>query len=404
MARMVKVLTAFGLTLACSATYSPADGLKELNVVEQALHQMETAKMSPDQKKLSMKAVSNVEATVAALKSDTKMTKEQRMAKVKDAIQELQGVQSQWELCAAEAAMEKVEKLPSLSQKQREAVKKVVVDVESTVSAIEAGKLTGAAQHEKVGAAIKELTSLQRDWLNATTVSRVEELEHEMASKKAQLKKAEVELKLMKLQKELAEKKLLLKKLTAQKDQAASLEKDRKEDAAEQAMVAKLLATAKALAGRKAAEKKEAAASSAKAAPAADAKKALPVGANSPIAGILTDLKARAQKLSDGIARMDAEEKKKEAQIEETIKAAAAGPAAGQTAATKKGQAMLKMLEKQAHRKYLKARAAKEGERKELEEGVHSVETGDVAALTKLLGKMQRETKSAEAHAKSFLY
>merc|ERR1719277_480391 len=240
---------------------------------------------------MSLKAVSDVEATVTQLKGNTNMTKAQRMQSVQNAIQELQGLQSQWQLSAAVTAMEKLENLPHLSAKQREAAKKIVGDVEGTVSAIESGKLTGAAQHEKVGAAIKELTDLQRDWLNATTTSRVEELEREMAAKKMMLKKTEMELKLTKMQKELAEKKLLLKKLTAQKDQAADLEKARKEDAADQAMVAKLLATAKALAGKKAAEKQGQAAP----AKAVDAKV---VDKQSPLAGILVDLKARAKKVS----------------------------------------------------------------------------------------------------------
>merc|ERR1719277_1529468 len=161
---------------------------------------------------MSLKAVSDVEATVTQLKGDTKMTKEQRMQKVQNAIQELQGLQSQWQLSAAVTAMEKLENLPHLSAKQRETAKKVVGDVEATVSAIESGKLTGAVQHEKVGAAIKELTDLQRDWLNATTTSRVEELEREMAAKKEMLKKTEMELKLTKMQQELAEKKMMLKK------------------------------------------------------------------------------------------------------------------------------------------------------------------------------------------------
>merc|ERR1719221_2591866 len=338
---------------------------------------------------MSLKAVSDVEATVTQLKGNSTMTKAQRMHNVQNAIQELQGLQSQWQLSAAVTAMEKLEKLPHLSAKQRETAKKVVGDVEATVSAIESGKLTGAAQHEKVGAAIKELTDLQRDWLNATTASRVEELEREMAAKKKMLKKTEMELKVMKLQEELAEKKLLLKKLTAQKDQSADLEKAHKEDAADQAMVAKLLATAKALAGKKAAEKQG------QAAPA-QAVAAKVAGEKSPLAGILADLKARAKKVSDKIDRMDAEQKKKEAELDEMIKAQSKAPAAGQTAATKKGAAMMKMLVKQAHRKYLKARAAKESERKDLEEGVHSVETGDVAALTKLVGKMKQETNSAK--------
>lgn len=393
MAHVVQVLVACGLTVA--GAYSPADGLRELNAVEQALHQIESAKLTPEQKRVSLKAVHDVEATVAQLKSNTTMGKTQRMQKVRAAIKEMEGLQSQWQLSAVATTLEKLEKLPRLSVKQRDAAKKVVQDVEATVAAIESGKLTGAAQHEKVGIAVKELTALQQDWLNATMALG----ERELAMKKEMLKKAEMELKLVKLEKELGEKKLMLKKLTAQKDQASDLEKERKEDAAEQTMVAKLLATAKALAGRKPAQKHTQAVN-AKTAPAVPKFNAT----NSPLADILTDLKAREKNASDGIARLDAEEKKKEARFDEMIKANAKVPAAGQTAATKKSAAMMKMLVKQAHREYLKMRAAKVLVRKNLEDGVHSVETGDVAGLTKLMGKMQRETKSADAHSKNFLY
>merc|ERR1719346_65464 len=134
---------------------------------------------------MSLKAVSDVEATVTQLKSDTKLSKAQRMQKVRSAIQELQGLQSQWQLSAAETALEKLEKLPHLSAKQRDAAKKVVADVEATVVAIESGKLTSAAQHEKVGATIKELTHLQSDWLNTTAAS----YERELDAKKQMLKK-----------------------------------------------------------------------------------------------------------------------------------------------------------------------------------------------------------------------
>merc|ERR1740139_2125440 len=54
---------------------------------------------------MSMKAVSDVEATVTQLKSDTNMTKAQRMQKVQNPIQDLQGLQSQWQLSAAVIAM-----------------------------------------------------------------------------------------------------------------------------------------------------------------------------------------------------------------------------------------------------------------------------------------------------------
>merc|ERR1740129_1046262 len=61
---------------------------------------------------MSLKAVSDVEATVTQLKGNTTMTKAQRMQKVQETIQELQGLQSQWQLSAVVTDMEKLENLP----------------------------------------------------------------------------------------------------------------------------------------------------------------------------------------------------------------------------------------------------------------------------------------------------
>ena len=141
--------------------------------------------------------------------------------------------------------MKQVTELPHLSSEQRAAAKKVVADVDATVEELEAGKLIGAARKKRASFSIVEPTDLQRDWLNTTTASRVEALQREIDAKKALLKKSEVELKMIKLEQ------LLLKKLVAEKDQAKELEKQRKEDSAQEAMVSKLLAAAKALAAKK---------------------------------------------------------------------------------------------------------------------------------------------------------
>merc|ERR1740129_1864817 len=118
------------------------------------------------------------------------LTKAQKMEKARGSIQELQGLQSQWELAAVETSLKKLSDL-HLNPEQRAAAKKVVAEVDATVEAVETGKLTGAARNKQVGLAIKELQGLQRDWLNVTTASRVETLEKAIAAKKAQLKKAE---------------------------------------------------------------------------------------------------------------------------------------------------------------------------------------------------------------------
>ena len=74
------------------------------------------------------------------------------------------------------------------------------------------------------------------------------------------------------------------------------------------------------------------------------------------------------------------------------------------TDAMRKGEVMLNSLLKEEHRKYLKARAPKETEQKELVDGIHSIQKGDVTALAHLMAKMEVESKSLQAKTKGFLY
>jgi len=366
--------------------------MNELDVVEQALHNVEVVSLTPEQKKASKHVVDDVERIVLQLHSDKAMTKAEKMVKAKAAIEELQGLQSQWELAAVETSLKQVTELPHLSPEQRAAAKKVVADVDATIEEVEAGKLTGADRNKKVSFAIKELQNLQRDWLNTTTASRVEALEQEIAAKKAMLKKSEVELKMARLEKELATKKLLLKKLIADKDQAKELEKQRKEDGAQAAMVSKLLATAKALA----ASRKNA---------AAPQKKAVGTAAVPGLSALVAQLQAQEQKVSTAIEHMDAEEKVREATLSASARAGEEAPVKNATTdAMRKGEQMLKHLMKEEHRKYLKARALKETERQELVDGIQSIQKGDAIALTHLMAKMEKESKTLQAKTKGFLY
>jgi len=392
------------LALGCFATgslaeWKPADAVNDLDAVELALHKVETAQFSAGQKKSATHAVAEVEKIVEQIKTDKKMTKSQKKEKVKAAIQELQNLQSQWELNSVEGALKNIVGLPNLSPKQRAAATTVVTDVDSIVEQVTAGKLTGDARNKKVALAIQELQGLQRDWLNTTTAARVEELKAELAAKQALLKKDDAELKLAKLSKELAEKKMLLKKLVAQKNAAESSVKERKEDSAEQAMVAKLLATAKSLAARK--PQKETKSTSK--AVAGSAKVSTPADVPA-VAAILSDLEGREHNLSASIARMDAEENKREADMNKAIEAGQNAPTSGKTDATVRSQKMMKMLLKQEHRKYLKARGVREAQRQELDDGVQSIKKGDVAALSNLMAKMQGESKSMQSKTKNFLY
>jgi len=380
--------------LGSHAVWKPAAAaMSALDAVEVALHSVEVASMTPEQKKVSKHVVDDVEKIVAQLHSDKAMTKAQKMGKAKAAIEELQGLQSQWELAAVETALKRVTELPHLSQEQRAAAKKVVADVDATVEEVEAGKLIGAARNKRVGFAIKELQDLQKDWLHTTTASKVEALEQEIAAKKALLKKSEVELKMFKLEKELATKKLLLKKLVAEKGQAQDLEKERKEDSAQEAMVSKLLGVAKALA---AAKKPHAAASQQK----------VPLTAAVPgLSALVAQLQAQEQKAAAAIKHMDAEEKVREATLSRSARAGEEAPMKNATSdAMQKGEIMLKQLVKEEHRKFLKARALKEAQRQELADGVQSIQKGDTTALAHLMVKMEKESKSLQAKTKGFLY
>jgi len=380
------------LVVQSQAVWKPADAVVDLNIVEQALHKVETAALTPEQKKMTTHVVNDVEQVVLQLNTDKKLTKAQKAQKAKAAIEELKGLQSQWELAAVEGSLKKLTELAHLSTDQRAAAKKVVADVDATVEEVEAGKLTGAARNKRVSLAIKELQDLQQDWLNISTVSKVQALQHEIDAKKALLKKDQMELTMVNLEKELAEKKLLLKKIVAEKDQAQELEKQRNEDSAQEAIVSKLLATAKALAASRKPHTAEA---------REKVQKATGSAADPKLSALVAQLQAQERNVSASIDRLDAEQKTREAMLSKSVHAPAKDVA---TDAMKKAEKMMTRLLKEEHRKYLKARALKEAEHQELVDGINSIQKGDAAALSRLMVKMEKESKSLQAKTKGFLY
>jgi len=375
------------------AVWKPADAVVDLNIVEQALHKVEVAKLTPEQKKMSTRVVSDVEHVVLQLNTDKKLTKAQKMVKAKAAIEELKGLQAQWELAEVEGSLKKITELSHLSTEQRAAAKKVVADVDATVEEVEAGKLTGEARNKQVKLAIKELQDLQHEWLKSATASKVQALQHEIDAKKALLKKDQMELKMVNLEKELAEKKLLLKKLVAEKDQAQDLEKQHKEDNAQEAMVSKLLGMAKALAASRKPHES--------APKQAGQKKTGDFAADPTLSALVVQLQAQERNVSASIDRLDAEQKTREAMLAKSVQHPAKDVA---TDAMKKAEKMMTRLLKEEHRKYLKARAVKEAQRQELIDGIHSIQKGDATALGHLMVKMEKESKSLQAKTKGFLY
>merc|ERR1712129_262023 len=109
---------------------------------------------------------------------------------------------------------------------------------------------------------------------------------------------------------------------------------------------------------------------------------------------------------SSSIESMDREAKTREAKLSLAVEAAAKMPEQIATKAMLQSQKMMKKLLKDEHRKSLKARALKESQRVELEQGIRSVEKGDSVALTRLMQKMEAESKSKslQAKTKGFLY
>jgi len=276
---------------------------------------------------------------------------------------------------------------PHLSKEMMGKAKKVSADVEKTVAyleTVEGKKLSEEARGAKVTAAIKELQGLQ-DEFEAAAVSSKADLLKKLKAKQEELVKDQKMLKVMNLEKALAEKKLALQKLIDMKrnEKSAQAQKEaEKQAAAQQEMVANVLNVAKTL--------KEVKPSAAK---PADAEK---------LKGALKFLEGRVHTVSDSVAKLDAEEKKREDEMKATINQKMPVKDANDPLA--KSQGILKILMKKEHRNYEKARAGLENELTELNQAVTSINKGDAAGLTKVMTHMQGQMKSLQAKSKKFLY
>lgn len=285
----------------------------------------------------------------------------------------------------------------------------VAADVKKDIAAVSIGRnMTKTERREKVGAAIKELAEFQAEMeketdemmkaqkegdlksrmvklgnkldpkVEAKYEEKKEALEKELKEKQAELAKDEKEIQLFKLKKELAEKQLELNNLEMQKAQDASSKKKDAEDAKlQKEMVNNLASITNGL--------------------KADAK--LPPQINA----ILVDLRKRSDSLKSGLAKLDASQKKSEADLDMALTKQVTTSVTGTDAMTK-AQAMIRSLKKKEERKFQKLRAVKKSELNELDTAIASVEKGDVAGLQKVLVKMQAETKAVDAKSGHFLY
>jgi len=396
-----------------------ANGIPELEAVEKSLQKVSTAKLGPKLQAAAQRAVKDVEQVAADLQNNRKLTKEQKKAKVKGAIREMEGLQSQWQLASVEASLKEVVSNPRLAPKQLASAKKVVADIDAALDEVEAGKLDAEGRKKKVAFAIQKLQGLQQELTHGAGTSKEAELERKIAEKKALLKKAEGELKITDLEKKLLEKKVQLQNLVAAKSAAEGEEKQRKEGEAEHEQVSKLIAAAKSLAAvRKAMPAEENA--TAQSVPSAgsteqstaaktDAPKhsgpgnaAQKMASSTDMKAILAQLQVKVKTQTAGLAKFDSDFQQRMAELKRAI-------LASKKANYKKGRMlgssdMLESALNRQSRMHLKARAFRVAEINDLRNGIQSIEKGDVVALSSLLGKMQKESKSMQAQGQDFLH
>jgi len=386
------------LLLAASATaegaWNPANGTKELDAVEAALHRIvDNPKLTPAQLRMAKKTVADVDATVAQIQGAKSLTKQAKMQKVGQALQELQDLQGEFELSAVQDALHKLTQ-GKMTTEVAKSAKEVAESVDKVAAALENGKnMTKEQKNQMVPGAIQKLQGLQglfekslKAAANHSASEKLETLEKELALKKTELARSEDMLKLAKLQKELATKKEELRELETKKASskagAAAEEKEKKE---QEELVAKLVGMAKDMKTTKGGAAKDA------------AKPELPA----PIKAIVTSLQAKASAASAEIAKMDSEELARERKADEAADEASKGKDA---AKGKKLSGMLKFLAKQEKHTFSKLRSAKEHNLGELQQAIKSIENGDVAAVQKVMAEMQKDVKSADAKSHNFLY
>jgi len=279
-------------------------------------------------------------------------------------------------LDAVITAVNKLVLIPHLTPEKLAKAKIVAEDIKHSIESVEGGKLSKQEAHKKIGSALKELTSFQAEMLSESNVpnmsSKLANLQKQLATKKAELAKAESMMKLLKLKKMLAEKRLQLQNLMDQKRTSdASRSNDANEAAKTNQIVKKLLGMSKSLAGAKT--------------------------GSSAFTDALSVVQSRKKEVSEALARLESEDKKAGVSIRGAI-------SKGGVTDNNKVQSMLKHLEAEEHRKFAKAEALKKIEMNDLKDAEVSINKHNVPALQRTLFKMAKESKALQAKAGKFLY
>jgi len=279
------------------------------------------------------------------------------------------------DLKTVETALESVLKVPMTPDHMKMA-EHVAADVRADIAAVSTGKLNQADRKSKISSAVKEMVDLQgvlqkqESEIDDEKVKKMAALEKELAAKKAELAMEEKEIQLAKLKKELIEKEMQMNNLHSKKDHAQADAEDSKD---RDALVANLVSMAEKLKGTK-----------------------------PEMSAILTKLQSRSKRLQDSIAKLNSEEKSSEKQLDGATKGQV--PTKGKDDAISRGQSLIRNLKRQEHRQFEKARALKKRELTEITGAIHSIESGNVKALTQALQKMQAENKALNANGDTFLH
>mmetsp|Transcript_1822 Transcript_1822/g.3641 ORF Transcript_1822/g.3641 Transcript_1822/m.3641 type:complete len:424 (+) Transcript_1822:59-1330(+) len=400
----------------------------ELGAVQQALHEMEQGNVTSEVAKSAEEVAERVDEVAEALESGKNITKEQKRQIVAGAIQKLQGLQGLFQeflraagnssagetpetlvekelvrsedalklaqLSAVQQALHKMEN-GHLTNEVAKSAKEVAEAVDKVAEELENGSkgMTKEQKGKMVAGAIQKLQGLQglfekslKAAANHSASEKLETLEKELALKKTELAESEDVLKLEKLEKELGLKKQELQELVNKKASAkAGTLADEKEKKEQEELVAALVGKAEEL----------------KTAKGVAAKKSPEAKLPAPIQAIVTTLQSKVLVATAELAKMDAEEVAREHKADEAAKEASQGKDA------KKAQrlsSMLKFLAKEEQHTFTKLRAAKEHNLHELQQAVRGVESGDVAAVQKVMAEMQKDVKSADAKSHNFLY
>merc|ERR1719364_477336 len=115
--------------------------------------------------------------------------------------------------------------------------------------------------------------------------------------------------------------------------------------------------------------------------------------------GTVIDLEKLSGEEKAMIAKMDAADKKDQAELDTFTKTTSKADHE-----LKKSQGMLKMLRKKTHRKYLQVKAVKKAELAELEAAITEIKKGDAKGLQSTVQKMQAQLKEVATKPGGFLH